>query len=454
MKRLMLLTMLMPLLTLAQMQPDNKGIQWTTGLTWGQVKEKAKQENKFIFMDCYATWCGPCKAMDKEIYPDEKVGVLVNENFIAVKVQMDSTANDIEPIRKWYPSVKEIKTRYTIPGYPAFLFFSPEGELVHQDVGFKPVKDFVALVNDALDPSTQLTNIMEQYRTGKLSPSSLGKAALAEKKLGNRELADSIARNYKAEFLDKLPDSALFTKENIHFLADEFYLLMWEEGTKGKFFNFFFHYPKWVDSLFGKEFAESRIRNIITKYEINPKLLDGKKVITQHPDWESLRKSIASKYGNEYAEQVVTEYQPGFYLLAGNWQKWADLFEEKIRKISLQKGGKHLGYFSDDWNLNNNAWIVFEKCNERSILLKALKWSELAIKLKGTDPGIDGYLDTKANLLYKLGKHKQAIKIEKRALQLDTEFAQKEGKEKGNDFEEFSGNIQKMEDGIPTWKIK
>jgi thiol:disulfide interchange protein len=51
------------------MQPkdSSKGIRFEHGLSWAQVKEKAKAENKYIFMDCYATWCGPCKAMDKNV---------------------------------------------------------------------------------------------------------------------------------------------------------------------------------------------------------------------------------------------------------------------------------------------------------------------------------------------------------------------------------------------------
>jgi thiol:disulfide interchange protein len=45
----------------------SKGINFENNLSWEQVKEKAKAENKYIFVDCYATWCGPCKAMDKEV---------------------------------------------------------------------------------------------------------------------------------------------------------------------------------------------------------------------------------------------------------------------------------------------------------------------------------------------------------------------------------------------------
>src|ERR1700743_1441079 len=41
---------------------------------WGEVLKKAKAEHKDIFVDCYATWCAPCKAMDHDIYTNEKVG--------------------------------------------------------------------------------------------------------------------------------------------------------------------------------------------------------------------------------------------------------------------------------------------------------------------------------------------------------------------------------------------
>ena len=48
-------------------QDTTKGIHFVNGLSWQEVLQKAKAENKYIFVDCYATWCGPCKAMDKEV---------------------------------------------------------------------------------------------------------------------------------------------------------------------------------------------------------------------------------------------------------------------------------------------------------------------------------------------------------------------------------------------------
>src|SRR5688572_597879 len=83
-------------------QAEEKGIQWVNDLNWQQVVAKAKSENKFIFVDCYATWCGPCKLMDKDVYPQKVVGDFANSRFISVKVQMDKTDKDVVKVREWY----------------------------------------------------------------------------------------------------------------------------------------------------------------------------------------------------------------------------------------------------------------------------------------------------------------------------------------------------------------
>ena len=53
-------------------QENNKGIVFAEGLSWETVLQKAKQENKYIFMDCYTTWCGPCKMLAKNVFPREE----------------------------------------------------------------------------------------------------------------------------------------------------------------------------------------------------------------------------------------------------------------------------------------------------------------------------------------------------------------------------------------------
>jgi len=95
----------------------------------GSSKQKAKTENKFVFVDAYATWCGPCKKMDKEVYTDQMVGELVNSKFISVKLQMDKTNNDDDRVKSWLAVARSFESQFQIDGYPSFYFFHLMGNL-------------------------------------------------------------------------------------------------------------------------------------------------------------------------------------------------------------------------------------------------------------------------------------------------------------------------------------
>ena len=64
---------------------EEKGIQFFKG-TWKELLTEAKKQNKPIFVDVYTTWCRPCKVLDKDVFPSEKVGEFYNKNFINYKI--------------------------------------------------------------------------------------------------------------------------------------------------------------------------------------------------------------------------------------------------------------------------------------------------------------------------------------------------------------------------------
>lgn len=118
-------------------------INFLSNPTWTTVLEKAKKENKIIFLDAYATWCGPCKQMDAQIYTNSAVAEFYNANFINVKYDMEKGEG---------PMLSE---RYFVTAYPHLLFINPEGVILHKGVGFHEADDFVELGKAAKDPSTQ-----------------------------------------------------------------------------------------------------------------------------------------------------------------------------------------------------------------------------------------------------------------------------------------------------------
>ncbi len=58
-------------------------------LTFDEALAKAKAEKKLVFVDCYTTWCGPCKHMTNEVFPQEKAGEYFNPRFVCVNFDME-----------------------------------------------------------------------------------------------------------------------------------------------------------------------------------------------------------------------------------------------------------------------------------------------------------------------------------------------------------------------------
>ena len=117
---------------------DNKdGIQFYKG-TWNEALELAKKENKLIFLDIYATWCGPCKKLKKNTFSDEKVGQFYNSNFINVSFD----GEQVEGLT--------LVNRYHLTAYPSLLFIDENGKVVTQSGGYQNPDELVALGKSTL----------------------------------------------------------------------------------------------------------------------------------------------------------------------------------------------------------------------------------------------------------------------------------------------------------------
>ncbi len=109
--------------------------------------------------------------MDNDVYTSDQVGNYFKDKFICVKIQMDSTKKDDTRVQKWYTDASTLKQEYKIAAFPTYLFFSPDGKIVHKDIGAKPPEALIATAQSALDPSKQYHKLLENYQEGNLSPS-------------------------------------------------------------------------------------------------------------------------------------------------------------------------------------------------------------------------------------------------------------------------------------------
>lgn len=136
-KIMLIAFLLSPLVSFQSPQSDiyensNQGIQFAD-LTWQDALKKAKKENKILFVDVYATWCGPCKLLQKNTFPDKNLGDFFNQNFI--NLTFDGEIGD----------GKLLFNQYKLRGYPTLLFIHPDGTVKAQYIGYQNAKNLLEI---------------------------------------------------------------------------------------------------------------------------------------------------------------------------------------------------------------------------------------------------------------------------------------------------------------------
>ena len=109
---------------------EQSGINFYQG-SWEEVLEKSKKKEKPIFVDAYASWCGPCKWMSRNVFTDEKVGEFYNKHFINVKLDMEKGEG------------RTFARQYGVSAYPTLLYLNSEGKVVHKVMGAKRPDGFI-----------------------------------------------------------------------------------------------------------------------------------------------------------------------------------------------------------------------------------------------------------------------------------------------------------------------
>ena len=108
------------------------GIKFTDA-RWADVLKKAKAEKKLIFLDAYASWCGPCKMLQKNVFTQKTVGDYFNKKFINVKMDMEKGEG---------PALSRV---YPLEAYPTLLFINGDGRVVKKAIGYLSADDLIGV---------------------------------------------------------------------------------------------------------------------------------------------------------------------------------------------------------------------------------------------------------------------------------------------------------------------
>lgn len=106
-----------------------------------EARQKAIKEKKLFFVDFYANWCMPCKWMDQTTFSDPAVAAIMNQDFVAVKVNIE----DLDGM--------ELSQKYQIKVLPTILIFNSDGIMIER-------------VEETLAPSKMIT-MLNTHRKNK-----------------------------------------------------------------------------------------------------------------------------------------------------------------------------------------------------------------------------------------------------------------------------------------------
>jgi thioredoxin-related protein len=453
MKFLLSIIMIAPLLGKTQMTSTNHaGIQWADNLNWLQVKEKAKAENKYIFLDCFATWCGPCKQMDKYVYTSDSAADYLNQRFIAVKVQMDRTTKDNEQVKGWYQDAQSIAKECRIEAYPTFVFLSPTGVVVHREIGYKNVTDLIEMAQAAIkpgkvydDPYAAYDRLVLDYRKGILHYDSLLYMIKCAQRFDSALVRQLIKT--QTDHLLTLNANERYTKELIEYWS-KFVI-----SSKGRTFNFFYQDGDKIDQVMGqKGYAATVVDKTIFQEILIPFMMEQNKnksiAVTGmylggaglHPDyseanWQELTKRIKRKFNRQCAIRNVLAARIEWYRRHNN--------EDACFKYSLLQFKKYPPSMPKQKTneINEIGWSAFLHVRDKKILTEVVGYIQEEAKRNSKHYML---LDTYANLLYKLGKNEEAIAWEQKAIGVAHERSVKE----------YKKTLEQMKRGEPTNGIK
>ena len=115
-----------------------------TWLDFADGLKEAKSGQKLIVADFYATWCGPCKVMEKRTFRDPRVLTRLRD-VVPVRVDAEETA-DRGGLRG-----DKLALRYAIEVYPTIVVVDGEGHEVARNSGFMNADEFLEWIDSVIE---------------------------------------------------------------------------------------------------------------------------------------------------------------------------------------------------------------------------------------------------------------------------------------------------------------
>ena len=110
-------------------------------VTLQEALARAEAENKLVFVDVYASWCGPCKQLKRTTFADPATAALFNKTFVNLAVNGEKGDGP------------ELMALYEVHAYPTLLFLRANGEVVERVVGYHSAEQLLKIAGKIIEKS-------------------------------------------------------------------------------------------------------------------------------------------------------------------------------------------------------------------------------------------------------------------------------------------------------------
>jgi thiol-disulfide isomerase/thioredoxin len=368
---------------------QNNAIKFEEG-TWAEIVAKAQKENKPIFLDAYAVWCGPCKWMAANVFTNKDVAEYFNTKFINAKIDMEKGEG------------VKLAQRFQVQAYPTLLIINSGGEVLHRACGALQAGEFIKWATESFDVENRFAALQTKYENGERS------SEFMLKYIETLDKACINAEKVAEEYLNSLKDEALYEKNNWSIFNSH----IWNSESRS-FKLVAEKYSKFFD-LYGDKVNEK----IVNVYRRKIAAAIRKK----DEDAYAANMKILKSLNFPQSEKVHAVLECQYYYSKNDWVNYAAKSVSYVEDFQIENPGE----------LNSIAWDFYEKVSDKKMLEKAAEWSKKAVEIENNYAN----LDTHAAVLYKLGNKKEAQKY--------AELALKKAKEEGEDATETEELLKKI----------
>ena len=175
-------------------------------ISFDEALKAAAKENKLVFIDFYTDWCGPCKKMAKDVFPQKMVGDFMNAKFVNLKLNAEKEG-------------KELAARYKVNAYPTFVVLDTEGKVVGELKGSMDGQTFIQKLGGKLNPEMTPERLAERYQQGERTPELVNAYAMNLMEQRKENEGFKVVNEYFNSLSDKerlnIANAFLFTRYTV-----------------------------------------------------------------------------------------------------------------------------------------------------------------------------------------------------------------------------------------------